>query len=369
MPKSYTPATAQMLADVNSFASASKDGISMLCLLPWISSTIYESANVLGVSAAGSSLDKIDTMIRECRHRAKLFDGSPKSVDDFAREFDAIVASHRDFFLGQPVRFRALSKYLITDLGVIYLEDRVLATTHVFQYLLGGMNPSVYEFLQGDGSLALSVGRRLGANLAQIGAKLGLSLLVLEQWSILNNHTETKFGFIDTKSTKFYAKLTKEESIESRQLGQSVTLFSTLANTANSLAAFGVRDESTQLRVKFLTLYAISNSARRLLGRKVSEERVSKPILESLRFIAYSKSFRAIAGSKPLRNALVHYSIPRELVNLINPEEDTFVQIADAFKLKTSGLYDLANLNSMLEETIEAFGEIWPTFFVKPQLF
>lgn len=316
--------------------------IAALALLPFLSAFVYESARFVQDPSATRKLEIHEEMLVTSRMRLKLIEDKYRSsaeVLDSAHELASVVS--RWFLEDHPGTSRSAEEPPQPDMGIFFIQNEIICTTHVAFLNMGLSKKSLVEQ-----SLSLdSLGTYLHDRMIDIGEYIALlsDILSIDADATVgaNKPGVPAMGFRDVQSKEFY------KSLDSRIRGNlsiSILLTSVLSLTNTSRLLVPLIDRTNEIAVwkmKFLSAFQAASTFQKLLEENHHQSLLHSDGVEWLHGILNDDSVRKLGAYRGLRNILVHYRLDKRTAAGLTSE------------LPLSGLVEAATDGNSLEAVQE----------------
>ena len=296
--------------------------IAILALMPFMSAFIYESASYAESTGLVSSKDLKghEVLLRTSRLRLKLLDDSRKSFAEVLTDAGGLAAINSSWFLNSRYCIiRALKRWFQRDLGIFFIQDQVICTTHIAFLNIGLTQEALTE-----SSLSIrTLGPYLKVTAVDFGRYVGLLSTALDvdkpkAGESLNELT-SRIRYRDLKSDRFYASMSDRVAPDNMTLCILVTMILSQVNTARSLAPLVADDNQTALfKVRFLSAFHAISSLQQLLNEDRRKRILDPELADRIRELLGTDSVRRIRKSNNLRNTLMHYRIEEPVTSRLS---------------------------------------------------
>lgn len=291
--------------------------IASLALLPFLSAFVYESAKYIERTNpfAGRGLESHKEMLLESRMRVKLTEDKYRSSAEVLENADDLVAINSGWFLeGHHGLLGALKKLIQPDLGVFFIHDEVVCTTHV-----AFLNMGLTKKALSDSSLSLdNLGPYLKDKMVDVGAYVGL---LLSQLGIDTQASKQKSGdplppirYRDVESERLYESMARQVAPNRPRIGILVTQMLSQINTARVIVPMiAGRNEAAALKISFVSLFQTASSLRKLLEEEKANSFLHPDAVKRIAAMINADPVRSVSENRNLRNNLVHYGVSRSI--------------------------------------------------------
>lgn len=335
----------RFITDLSNPKCASFGPIVMFCMAPYFSLFVHESNQKLCRSDQGlASLLSTDVkaIVERSRHTLKLFEDNHRWIEGQLEYFrDEIIPAHTNYFVSK-LPFPAARAFM-KDLGIYSYDKKVYANTHGATFHIG-IEPDVWFTMAPQEQRAIyeQYGRyfhRLGARLDS-GASTFLVSLTPE---LFNQEVD------DVLADEYYASVF--DGHHNCYLNAVLTVFRGMMNFVNSVIISGARSNDidyTVFKIRFLTLYAILGSLKRLHAEHQSHNLTARSVSFIGRIINTAETQVITEPSaKPFRNTLMHYLDPRVDLSRVDFTEPLFGLVPVYFPS-----YDVPTFAAMIDQCI-----------------
>lgn len=300
------------------FTDSAFGDVGLLSLFPFAAMYVLESPIVLGLdhSPLWNGIDPLYQEYTSARNYAKMLDDDKLTIREAIQSAIRIAESERHYFNSRHSTMRDLWKRpLVTDLGLIWTENRLIATSHSMRSSFAKSRPEELHYAD-QATLASEVGKVLGMYLR----------MVFDHWridpqSIVRVSIPPEIRFANVKSENFL----KESGTRISKNIPDVALFclSILArlNAANTLVPTATQDnELALLKLRVVVLYHARSTITKMLA--VNRESCyltpdAESVLSDLLAQGATKRNKQLRN---LRNAFVHYVIEPEFASRLDPD-------------------------------------------------
>jgi hypothetical protein len=283
--------------------------VPFFCFNNYLSLFIHESHKTLKriepQLAASLELEN-SPIIERARHTVKLFDDNNMKLSGVSERFsERIIPDHRRYFIGKiwfpPARIFG------KDLGLYYLGDRIISTSHVTSFYLG-ISAESFEDMDLLGRLMHSVAVDQGKYVAAL----------TDAWpwqgpSPMGAFASAEIRSLDVKSHEYYARAF------SGQFDPGVTAALTaLQSSMNFLTWVLAADTSsashaTTTKLKFITLYHALSSLKKLRTESGTAFTAESGRLLDTILDHETSGIIMNDDARGFRNTLMHYGLDSRL--------------------------------------------------------
>lgn len=267
---------------------------------------VYESAGFIRKSASEYQ-DLADLISSEeltaSRHSLKLFDGDEAGYVGITALFeDGFLEADRKEFI-ESISF-AFLRPLGVDLGLTFLNDKLIYTTHALQFNLGLGPGAAYQ--KNSGQRLMEMARQCSQFATTIGSATGIAG---PGGSFAKGFHDDMFHARDTVSNNFYRDLADPALADG--LSASLAAISGMLNTLTLMVGLDVSDDNgpTATKLHYVVLWHATRALAEIRLRfGESLNSVSREALDH----ALDLGPAAVVlrdGENRLRNALVHYGL------------------------------------------------------------
>jgi hypothetical protein len=276
------------------------------CISPYLSLFVHESFAKLKATepalAATLSTD-VEQIVARSRHSLKLFDDTKRGIPGQLTYFrDELLPAHRARFIDRiawPLRF------LGKDLGLFAYRGRLITTTHSATFHIG-LDPEA--LLAIDGPELRLIYEQYGWYFGHLGGRLEPGSTFLSQFDPRHFSQQAD----DVRAETYYRRVF--DGPGNPDLNALLTVFQTMMDFIDvaELATCTPADY-TPFKIRFLTLYQVLSSLRRL--RDQQSQTLTARSVNFLETLTSSSQAQAILdpATKPFRNTLMHYNLSRSV--------------------------------------------------------
>jgi hypothetical protein len=295
----------------NCVTASGQSGILMLCLIPCPSLFVIETYGYFTKTQPTYAQQirlQHEGLLRSIRNKVKLFE-----EDDVTKILESVANYQRTYFIDSHTGFLApLKKLLQDDLGLFFYSGHLIGNTHIsFSYLAherdasGAFAPNAMQQIS---ALSHPVGYDIGRYVSHLYHDLvgmpGADSTKLCENKIDDNLVQTK----DVKSTKYFTNIFNGPS--SVEINSCLLLLTSFLNVVHFvLRKMVVGDPDTFLKLKYLTLYQVCASLKKLKNFYFPTGLLTKKSKEFLELILKDKELSFALSQPKFRNILVHYSL------------------------------------------------------------
>ena len=321
-------------------------GVAALALMPFFSAFLLDSYRYLEKKSPELAkiieLDK-DTL-KHSRLRLKPLEMNGKKFGEILKDTDKLARIHSNsFYESHPRILKPILKFVQKDLGIFFMDDEVISTTHLTLFNLG-----VTEEMLNDRSLSLrdldsfvlktseaygrytsdlyvALAEEVVDVVREVQSSLTCQVLALgDLFELLasGNYKDDSLvdrslsaPYRDLNSEPFYEQIAKAQGRE--QTAVFILLLAALSqiNTARVLVPKVSQDIGlAALKVRFLSLYHAADTLRRLSNESEASNLLHPQALNRIRQALKHRSVRRIRKMDNLRDNLIHYEIQDDIV-------------------------------------------------------
>jgi hypothetical protein len=347
-------------------------GVAELALMPFLSAFVFESAQYLRRmdSDVDSVLRPHRELLRASRQRLKLLDDSKRSFTEILKYSDDLVAINASWFSSTHREMLApLKRRIQPDLGIYFVQDEVVCTTHVAFLNLGLSQETLSAFslsLETLGTFMNDTAVDLGRYVGQLPSPLEIELppLDLEFQPALPS-----IRFRDVESGPFYESMARNVAPGRKSICILLMAVLSQVNTARILVPMiSGQNGLATFKIGFLSLFHAASSLQRLLDHDQADAFLHPAAVQRIDALLQTAPIESVRQSRGLRNNLVHYRVSRAaaaglsdnlplfgLVEALMPEK-SFTSLTTDVEL---GLDHIANrLRELLVETLTPEGTL-----------
>lgn len=275
-----------------------------ICMAPYLSLFVHESYRKLGASdpalAALLSTD-VEAIVERSRHTLKLFEDTHRYIDgqiDYFR--DEILSAHTNYFLRKI--WLPPARVFMKDLGLFSYEKRLILGTHGGNFFMG-IEPSA--LFAKTGAEMRGIYEKYGRIFRHLGARLdsGDATFMLNLDPQLFNQKPD-----DVRADKYYPSVF--DGPQNPYLNAVLTVFRGMMNFVNSAITQANDTDYTVFKIRFLTLYPVLESLKRLRAEQQSYSLTARSV-SFIGNIVDTAEAQVILNrtAKPFRNTLMHYNL------------------------------------------------------------
>lgn len=315
---------AELLQLILSVRKNSAVGAISLGLSPFIAFFAEESFNYLLALAHHNSgyalscylFEAFSEAVMKLRVRAKLFDDNRGGLEGLVKTLSLAHQKSSEWFLHPHSGFlRELKQRLQPDLGIFYIQEHVMCTTHTALLTLGLTNDGLLTLGPSDmrylGPLAYEFSYAAGAYLAQMASHLR------EHGFITETSVSTPrpgHGLPITHNDHYghlvYTHVSDHLNLTRSELSVAIVFLVAQINFVERVLTYLLVPTSTLLlRARFMTAYHATTALQKL---EVLERNSSAYQLGSIaREILNEPDSDFLLGARQIRNVLAHYGLRR----------------------------------------------------------
>jgi hypothetical protein len=336
----------RLIRDLTDPKCASFGPVVSICMTPYLSLFAHESyrkrsASDPALSALMSS--DVEEIITRSRHTLKLFEDNQRWVDGQITYFrDEILPMHTNYFLGK-IRFPP-ARVFMKDLGLFSYDKKLIVNSHGATFYMG-IEPEAWFTNTAEAERAVyekyvRIFHHLGARLDSGDATFILSL----DPQLFNQEID------DVRADRYYPSVF--DGPQNTYLNAVLSVFRGMMNFVNSVIVAGARANDidyTVFKIRFLTLYSVLESLKRLRAEQQSHRLAPRSVSFIDRIVDTAETQTIIARSaKPFRNTLMHYNLdPRVDVARVDVNQPLFGLVPIYFPS-----YDVAAFAAMVDQCI-----------------
>jgi hypothetical protein len=302
--------------------------IASLALLPFLSAFVYESAEYLKRTTPDVDLllQPHRELLRASRLRLKLLDDNRRSFDDALQHAADLAAVNSGWFrtmhggkLG-PIR-----NLIQPDLGVYFVGDDVVCTTHV-AFLNLGLSKSALAAstlsLETIGPHMHGIAIDLGGYMALLMISLGFDVAAAE---IEPESPGPTLWYRDLMSGRFYDSMARTVAPSRTPICLLLTSVLSQINTVR-LVVPGVAGCNTiaAFKIGFVALYHAVFSLQTLMDEDNNDPFLTPEARQRLCGVLRAPHIQRVRASRDLRNCLVHYGVAKATAPRITAELPLF---------------------------------------------
>lgn len=307
------------------YRSSPVGSIGSLALMPFLSAFVYESAMYLKGrdTNVGDLLKPHEDLLRTSRLRHKLLDDSKKSFTEILSHAEELVNINRSWFdTMHQGPFGWLRRMRQTDLGVYFVDDEIICTTHVAFLNLGISK----EKLLGSSMSFETIGRFLSETSQDFGRYAGL-LMNSPDFSVpaleLPPATPSlPIHYRDLKSRPFYEATAHRVAPGHLSVSLLMTMILTQVNAARVLVPVIASQSSVaKFKLRFVSLYHAVSALSKLVNMNVDCNFLRPSVIRELDELLDAPPNRTVTTNKFLRNNLVHYGVHKSITPRLSGDQ------------------------------------------------
>ena len=290
-----------------------------LATMPFLSAFIVESSKYVSQKGLVSiqALTPHYELLRTSRQRFKLLDDDRSSFTEILDSASRLVDINNGWFqkanrgiLGQ------LKRLIPNDLGVYFVHDGIVCTTHV-----AFLNMGLTEKTISLSSLSLeTLGPYLRDTTYDFGRYMGLLLNTLDVRGQSPRDAKTlpnipRIGYHDLQSSRFYESMAQRTAPQYPAVCILLTSILSQINTARVLAPIiGGQNEVALFKIQFVSLFHAVSNLQKLLNQHRRNNMLHPGALQRIETMLRDDAVRRIRKGTSLRNNLVHYRVDDERI-------------------------------------------------------
>lgn len=291
--------------------------IASLALMPFLSAFVCESAKYFERkdSSVGRGLEPHEEMLRTSRMRVKLTEDKYKSSAEVLNDAYELVAINSSWFLkGHRGFLGALKRLLQPDLGIFFINNEIICTTHV-----AFLNMGLTKEALSDSSLSLNnLGPHLRDRMFDVGEYVGA---LLNQLNINTQASKRELEdplppiqYRDMKSKGLYEAMAHQVAPGQTRISVLMTQMLSQTNTARVVVPrIAGENEVAALKIGFVSLFQTVSSLRKLLEEEQNSSFLQPGAVEQIRTMLEAAPVRSVHENRGLRNNLVHYGVSKRV--------------------------------------------------------
>ncbi len=304
-------------------------GIAILALMPFLSACAYESSEYLGRKdmAAGLALRAQEGMLLASRMRAKITEDKYRTPAEVLENAGELAEINSGWFMeGHRGLLGALKKPLQPEVGVYFVGDEVVCTTHVAFWNMG-----ITKEALSDASLSMeNLGPHMHDRMAHVGrymndvlfGKLGIGTQASEGDP---ESPPPRIRHRDMKAGRLYDPIVRRVAPSRKSIGVLLPWVLSQVNTARLLVpSIAGRNEAAAFKVRFVSLYQAALSLQGLLEEERAHAFLLPDALEAIADVLDSDPVRGVLGNRLLRNDLFHYGVVNRMAPRLDPRLPLF---------------------------------------------
>jgi hypothetical protein len=298
--------------------------IAILALLPFLSAFVYEAAKFIERRdlAAVAELKQHERLLSTSRLRLKLFDDNRKSVTEILDDASALAAINSAWmFDDHRGLLGPLKRFLQQDLGVYFVQNEVICTTHVAFLNLGISK----ERLLASGLTQETLGPFMRDTMEDVG---GYTALLMHRLAIdteaLGAGSEVPvppIQFRDLKSQRFYESMARLVAPRRTPVCILLTAILSQINTARVVVPMiAAENRVAAFKMGFLALYHAASSLQQLLDEDRKTPFLLPDAARRIGAMLGASPVRNVRKKRRLRNHLMHYAIEDRIAPDLSPK-------------------------------------------------
>jgi hypothetical protein len=247
--------------------------------------------------------------------RVKLIEDKYRSSAEVLDKANELVEINSSWFLKSNNRISAaLKKLLQKDLGVYFMQDEIVTTTHITFLNLG----LTKEALAASSLTFDNLDRHLYDRMVDVGSYVGSLAegLDIKDYTPGNGRqiSPPPIKYRDLKSEQFYDSISKQVAPNRPSVSLLLTWIFAQINTARILVPMVEKQNSVAaFKIRFVTLFQIASSLQKLLKEDEKASFLHPEAVDRIRNILEDESVLKVHEAKGLRNNLVHYGVPKRI--------------------------------------------------------
>lgn len=297
------------------------DHIAWLALMPWLSMFVFESAMYFERRSSVSFLElkPHENLLRSSRLRLKLLDDDHRSFAELLESASNLAAINTSWFLQSHHGLLGRMKRLLQpDLGVYFVQNEVICTTHVAFLNLG----LTEEDLTASSLSMESLGPYLKTTTEDFGRYMRVLLEALGlHANALTNSPETplpQVGYRDLKSERFYGAMARRIAPEQVPICILLTSILSQVNTVKVLMPLiASENEIAIFKMRFISLYHAASSLQKLLNLNRRSRLLEPEVEREFSAMLGEDTIRLVRKNSRLRNNLVHYAVDERMTSIL----------------------------------------------------
>lgn len=302
--------------------------VAILALMPFLSAFTFESSEYIKRKnpAMVRALEPHKELLRTSRLRLKLLDDNRKSFDEVLENANELAAVNSGWMMEDHRRLLGPLKRLIQpDLGVLFVQDEVLSTTHV-----GFLNMGLSKEALSASSLSLN---NLGPYLRDTSEDFGRYLaLLLDKLGAGIDAADSAHGvplppagFRDLKSRRFYEAMARRSAPRRIAVCLLLTAILSQVNAARVVVpSIAGRNDIAAFKIRFASLFHAASSLQKFLDQDRRDSFLHPDAVQQIGTALNADSVRNVHENRFLRNHLVHYNVHKSTVPHLSPKLPLF---------------------------------------------
>jgi len=287
--------------------------IAILALMPFLSTFVYESGAYVERKGLVSvqDLKPHRSLLLTSRQRVKQLEDSRRSFEELLKSASELAAINNKWMLGLHRGVLApLKRRLQPELGIFFLHDAVVCTTHVAFLNLGLTKEALAASslsLDNLGPHMMGVTADFGEYMSLLALSLGIDIGTLGAGS---EAPVPLIRFRDVKQQPFYESLARQVAPQQTPVCILLTSILSQVNTARFFVALiSGRNTLAAFKTKFVSLYHVASSLQKLLNEDRSNRILHPEAAHRIGAMLGTTSIRRVRKLRSLRNNLVHYAV------------------------------------------------------------
>ncbi len=366
-------------------------GVAALALMPFFSAFLLDSYKYLEKKspelAKTITLDK--DILKHSRLRLKPLEMNGKKFGEILKDTNELARIHSNsFYESHPRILKPILKFVQKDLGIFFMDDEVISTTHltlfnlgVTEEMLNNRSPSLRDldsfvlktseaYGRYTSELYVALAEEVVDVVGEVQSSLTYQMLALgDLFGIVPSGNYKDHSLVDMSLSIPYRDLNMEpfyEQIAKAQGREQTAVFILFlaalsqVNTARVLVPKVSEDMGlAALKVRFLSLYHASDTLRRLSNESEGSNLIHPQALDRIRQALKHRSVRRIRKMDNLRDNLIHYEIQNDIV----PRLSKNLPLSGLVEAHTSGssLGDLWNeVSAGLDHVAKTLNSLLP---------
>lgn len=289
--------------------------VTSLALMPFLSAFVYESAKYIKQTdpSAARVLEPHKELLLTSRMRVKLIEDKYRSSAEVLENINDLVAINSSWFLeGRHGLLGALKRLIQPDLGVFFMDNEIICTTHVAFLNLGLTKEAL-----SNSSLSLNnLGPHLRDKMVNVGEYVGALLSQLSvNAQVSNQELEDPLPPIqyrEMKSKRLYEAMAHQVAPGQTRISILVTQMLSQINTAHVVVPkIAETNEVAALKIGFVSLFQTASSLHKLLEEEKAESFLHPNAVEQVVAMLDADPVRSVHEKRNLRNNLIHYGVSK----------------------------------------------------------
>jgi hypothetical protein len=283
--------------------------------MPNLSAFVYESAKYIERAdpSAVRFLDPHQDYLLTSRMRVKLIEDKYRSSAEVLDKANELVEINSGWFLKSNNWILAtLQKPFLTDLGIYFMQNEFLTTTHI-----AFLNTGLTKEALSESSLTLdNLGPHIKARMVDVGRYIGGLAKGLGTGDPLSARgpeiSLPPIQFRDLKSQPFYESIAHRVAPNCPSVSLLLTWMFSQINTARIIVPIiAEQNKVAAFKIRFVALFQIASSLRKLLEDNQKDSFLKPDAATKIGDLLNDGSVLKVQEAKGLRNNLVHYTVPK----------------------------------------------------------